>query len=127
MSPIRPEKVSPIRPAAHARCSGQGAQEQEGQGLLRLAPCARPTETYSYEEERSSLNAQRVVSRLRFLGPRAMPFLQARSEEPGAKPLPERNKVAACRSVPRARGKVVWASRLRRAVMSSEANMLMQA
>ena len=35
----------------HARCSGQGAQEQEGQGLLRLAPCARPTETYSHEAE----------------------------------------------------------------------------
>jgi hypothetical protein len=35
----------------HARCSGQGAQEQEGQGLLRLAPYARPREKHSYEAE----------------------------------------------------------------------------
>ncbi len=78
--------------------------------------------------ERSSLNAQRVVSRLRAFGLRAMPFLQARSEEFGAKPSPERNEVEACSSVPlRVRGQVVWASRLRRAVMSPEANMLMQA
>ena len=127
MSPIRPEKVSPIRPAAHARCSGQGAQEQEGQGLLRLAPCARPTETYSYEEERSSLNAQRGVSRLRVLGLRAMLLLQVQSEGFGAKPSPERIEVEASGSVPRVRGQAVWASRLRRAVMSPEANMLMQA
>jgi hypothetical protein len=40
----------------HARCSGQGAQEQEGRGLLRLAPCARPTETYSYEAESEALS-----------------------------------------------------------------------
>ncbi len=77
--------------------------------------------------ERSSLNAQRVVSRLRAFGLRAMPFLQARSEEFGAMPSPERNEVEACGSVSRVQGQVVWASRLRRAVMSPEATMLMQA
>ena len=56
-----------------------------------------------------------------------MPFLRARSEEFGAKPLPERNEVAACSCVPRVRGQVVWASRLRRAVMSPKATMLLQA
>ena len=68
-----------------------------------------------------------MVSRLRVLNLRAMPLLQARSEEFEAKPSPERNEVEACGGVPRVRGQVVWASRLRRAVMSPEANMLMQA
>ena len=77
--------------------------------------------------ERSSLNAQSGVSRLRVLGLRAMLLLQVRSEEFGAKPSPERNEVEPCGSVPRVSGQVVWASRLRRAVMSPEANMLMQA
>ena len=33
----------------HARCSARGAQEQEGRCMLRLAPCARPLETYGDE------------------------------------------------------------------------------
>ena len=67
------------------------------------------------------------MSRLRVLGLGAMPFLQARSSECRAKLSPERIEVEASGSVPRVRGQAVWASRLRRAVMSPEANMLMQA
>ena len=67
------------------------------------------------------------MSRQRVLGLRAMLLLQVRSEEFGAKPSPERIEVEACGSVPRVQGQVVWASRLRRAVMSPEVTMLMQA
>jgi hypothetical protein len=115
---VRPARE--VQRAGRPRARGAAAAET---GALRAAE----GNVQLRGRERSSLNAQRVESRLRIVGPRAMPFLQARSEEPGAKPLPERNKVAAYRSVPRARRQVVWASRLRRAVMSPEEMLLMQA
>ena len=56
-----------------------------------------------------------------------MLFLKAKTDEFRRKPQPERDEVEACTGVARARGQVVWASRLRRAVMSPEKMLLMQA
>ncbi len=54
-------------------------------------------------------------------------FLIAQANESRRKPQQDRAEVEACTGVPRARGEVVWASRLRRAVMSPEEMLLMQA
>ena len=54
-------------------------------------------------------------------------FLKGKTDEFRRKPQPERDEVEACTGVARARGQVVWASRLRRAVMSPEEMLLMQA
>ena len=115
---VRParEVQRAVRPRARGAAAAETGALRAADGNLQLRG-----------RERSSLNAQRVVGRLRVLGLRALPFLQPRSEEFGAKPSPERNEVEPCGSVPRVSGQVVWASRLRRAVMSPGANMLMQA
>ena len=54
-------------------------------------------------------------------------FLMAKADEPRMKLQPEHDEVEACTGVLRARGQAIGASRLRRAVMSPEATMLMQA
>jgi hypothetical protein len=52
---------------------------------------------------------------------------KARTVESWRKAQPERNELEASAGVMRAKGQVVWASRLRRAVMSPETMLLMQA
>ena len=56
-----------------------------------------------------------------------MLFLVAQAVESRRKPQPERDKVEACTGVLRAKRQAFWASRLRRAVMSPEEMLLMQA
>ena len=121
--PVVQRRVRPAREVQRAgrpRARGAGTAET---GALRAAD----GKAQLRGRERSSLNAQCVVIRLRVLSLGAMPLLQARSSEFRAKPSPGRIEVEVCGSVPRVRGQVVWASRLRRAVMSPEKMLLMQA
>ena len=89
-----------VRPAREVQRAGRPIARRAGTaetGALRAAE----GKVQLRGRERSSLNAQRVVSQLRIVGLRPMRFLRARSEDLGAKPLPERNEVEACSRVPR--------------------------
>ena len=68
-----------------------------------------------------------MVSRCLPVRLQTMVLLIEQVDELRRKPQPELNEVEVCTGVPRARGKVVWASRLRRAEMSPERMVLMQA